>query len=35
MPKLPKIHERRELDPGQLFTIEQLDLEFSNGVRRS
>ena len=35
MSKLPKIHGRRELDPGQLFTIEQLDLEFSNGVRRS
>ncbi len=35
MPKLPKIHARRELDPGKLFTIEQLDLEFQNGQRRS
>jgi len=30
----PKIHARRELDPGKLFRIEQLDLEFSNGERR-
>jgi ADP-ribose diphosphatase len=35
MSRLPKIHGRRELDPGRLFTIEQLDLEFSNGERRS
>ena len=34
MSRLPKIHGRRELDPGNLFTIEQLDLEFSNGERR-
>ena len=34
MSRLPKIHDRRELDPGKLFTIEQLDLEFSNGERR-
>lgn len=34
MSKLPKIHGRRELDPGKLFRIEQLDLEFSNGERR-
>ena len=34
MKKLPIIHQRRELDPGQLFKIEQLDLEFSNGQRR-
>jgi ADP-ribose diphosphatase len=32
--RLPKIHGRRELDPGKLFRIEQLDLEFSNGERR-
>ncbi len=35
MRRLPKIHARRELDSGQLFTIEHLDLEFSNGERRS
>ncbi len=34
MSQLPKIHGRRELDPSKLFTIEQLDLEFSNGQRR-
>jgi ADP-ribose diphosphatase len=35
MTRLPKIRARRELDPGELFTIEQLDLEFSNGEQRS
>lgn len=35
MAKLPKIHARRKLDPGRLFSIEQLDLEFSNGERRT
>ena len=35
MTRLPKIRARRELDPDKLFTIEQLDLEFSNGERRS
>jgi ADP-ribose diphosphatase len=34
MSQLPKIHGRRDLDPGKLFRIEQLDLEFSNGERR-
>jgi ADP-ribose diphosphatase len=34
MKKLPVIHQRRELDPGALFKIEQLDLEFANGERR-
>ena len=34
MSHLPKIHARRELDPGKVFRIEQLDLEFSNGQRR-
>ena len=34
MPKLPKIHGRRDLDPSKMFRIEQLDLEFSNGARR-
>ena len=35
MPKLPKIHARREHDPGKLFKVEKLDLEFSNGVKRT
>lgn len=35
MAKLPKIHAKRELDPGELFKVEKLDLEFSNGTRRS
>ena len=34
MRRLPKIYARRELNHGKLFTIEQLDLEFSNGERR-
>jgi ADP-ribose diphosphatase len=32
---LPIIHERRLRDPSKLFEIEQLDLEFSNGERRT
>ncbi|MGD8384634.1 MAG: ADP compounds hydrolase NudE [Lysobacterales bacterium] len=35
MSRLPKINARRELDPSELFKIEQLDLEFSNGERRT
>jgi ADP-ribose diphosphatase len=35
MGRLPKIRARRELDPGKLFTIEELELEFANGERRS
>ena len=35
MARLPRIRGRRELDPGKLFTIEQVDLEFSNGECRS
>jgi len=35
MAKLPKIHKRREHDPGKLFKVERLDLEFSNGVKRT
>jgi len=35
MEKLPKIHARREHDPGELFKVERLDLEFSNGVKRT
>ena len=34
MTRLPKIHGRREVDPGNLFRIERLDLEFTNGERR-
>lgn len=34
-PALPIIHERRLRDPSNLFEIEQLDLEFSNGERRT
>jgi len=34
MSKLPKIHGRKDLDPGKMFRIEQIDLEFSNGERR-
>ncbi len=32
---LPKVHELRLRDPSNLFAVEQLDLEFSNGVRRT
>lgn len=32
---LPIIHERRLRDPSKLFEVEQLDLEFSNGQRRT
>ncbi len=32
---LPTIHARRERRPADLFKVEQLDLEFSNGVRRT
>lgn len=35
MAKLPKIHARREHDPGKLFKVERLDLEFSNGNKRT
>jgi len=35
MTKLPVIHARREKDPGKLFKVEQLDLEFSNGEKRT
>jgi len=33
--RLPTIRGRREVDPGKLFSIEQLDLEFANGERRT
>lgn len=32
--RLPIIHHREKRDPGDLFNIEQLDLEFANGERR-
>ena len=32
---LPVIHARRERRPADLFKVEQLDLEFSNGERRT
>lgn len=35
MPKLPRIHARREQDPGKRFKIERLELEFSNGNKRT
>ena len=35
MATLPKIHARREHDPGKLFKVERLDLEFSNGEKRT
>ena len=35
MPKLPKIHSRTEHDPGNIFRVERLELEFSNGVQRT
>jgi ADP-ribose diphosphatase len=33
--RLPIVHDRRERDPSDMFRIEQLELEFSNGVRRT
>ena len=35
MVKLPKIHARRLQSPGDLFKVEKLDLEFSNGNKRT
>jgi len=32
---LPIIHERRDRDASRMFRVEQIDLEFSNGERRS
>ncbi len=32
---LPIIHDRRERKPAKLFEVEQLDLEFANGERRT
>lgn len=33
MKKLPKVHQRREVTRSQLFRVQELDLEFSNGNR--
>jgi ADP-ribose diphosphatase len=35
MAKLPKIHAKSEHDSGNLLKIERLDLEFSNGKKRT
>jgi ADP-ribose diphosphatase len=35
MAKLPKIHATSTADPGKFIKAEKLELEFSNGVRRS
>jgi ADP-ribose diphosphatase len=35
MSKLPHIHARRLIGDGSRFAVEQIDLEFSNGVRRT
>jgi ADP-ribose diphosphatase len=35
MKKLPVIHARRQLGEGSRFPFEQIDLEFSNGERRT
>jgi len=34
MPQLPKIHNIKRITPSNLFKIEQLSLEFSNGEKR-
>lgn len=35
MRKLPVIHARRPLDPTGRFRVEEIDLEFANGARRT
>jgi ADP-ribose diphosphatase len=35
MPKLPIIHATRDVSDSRFLQVEQLDLEFSNGVRRT
>jgi len=35
MSKLPIIHSRSEHDPGNIFKVEKLELEFSNGEHRT
>ena len=33
--RLPKVHARREREAGKMLRVEQIDLEFSNGQRRT
>jgi ADP-ribose diphosphatase len=33
--KLPIVHDRREREAGKMLRVEQIDLEFSNGQRRT
>jgi len=35
MAKLPRIHARRQHNPGKRFKVEKLELEFSNGEKRT
>lgn len=35
MRKLPRIHNRESHDPGKFIRAERLDIEFSNGVKRT
>ena len=35
MPKLPIIHATRDVNDSHFLQVEQVDLEFSNGVRRT
>ena len=35
MSKLPTIHDKRLINEGSRFPVEQIDLEFANGVRRT
>ena len=35
MPTLPRIHTRLKRDAGKRFKVERLDLEFSNGEKRT
>jgi ADP-ribose diphosphatase len=35
MPKLPRIHNRESHDPGKFIRAERLEIEFSNGVKRT
>jgi len=35
MAKLPVIHSRNNVEPGKLFKVEKLELEFSNGEQRT
>ena len=35
MPKLPTIHATRDVSQSRFLQVEQVDLEFSNGVRRT